>query len=251
MEGPVPRRRRLPTVAWAATVLALLVLPPALSTGQGTGTTTTEAPPAEPTPLTPADPQQGTGGSGGSGGAAQQPAEEPAPTATTSTDEPDLATASATKRQQAKAAGSLTVSIGDNFYSPRNVTIDVGDTITWRNNGAAQHSATADDGSFDTGVFGPGASRSHKFNSAGSFPYFCTVHGQAQSGTVTVSSGGGGGGGGGGGQSEAAAVASSGAAGSSSSLPSTGSDVLPPMAVGLLLLLAGLALRLRDWFGPA
>ena len=230
-------------------MLALLVLPPALSTGQGTADPSADAPATEPVTTTPAQPPQDQQGNGSGDGAAEpQPAEEPAPTSSATAEKPDIASASS--KQDAKIAGSLTVSVGDNFYSPRNVTIDVGDTVTWRNNGAADHSATADNGSFDTGVFGPGASRSHTFNSAGSFDYFCTVHGQSQSGTVTVSSTGGGGGGGGG-QSEAAAVGSSGAAGSSSSLPSTGSDVLPPMAVGLLLLLAGLALRLRDWFGPA
>jgi plastocyanin len=233
-------------------VLALLVLPPALSTGQE-GAPATDPPGAGTVPPDPpAAPPQGGNGGGAAGGAADdapQPAAGPEPAETAST--VDLAAASQDK-EKAKPAGSLTVSVGDNFYSPRSVTIDVGDTVTWSNNGAAQHSATADDGSFDTGVFGPGASRSHTFNSAGTFDYFCTVHGQAQSGTVTVAStGGGGGGGGGGGQSEAAAVASDGAAGSSTSLPSTGWNALPPMIVGVLLLLAGFALRLRDWFGPA
>ena len=147
-------------------------------------------------------------------------------------------------------AEDRTVAAPDYKFAPKNVSIDVGDTITWRNNGVAQHSATANNGSFDTGVFGPGASRSHTFSQAGSFSYFCTVHGQSQSGTVTVASTGGGGGGGGD-QSEAAAVASEDAAGSSSSLPSTGSNAIPPMVAGLLLLLAGLSLRLRNWFGPA
>ena len=178
------------------------------------------------------------------------PAPAPAPQTIATGDQAEV---SAPKQERfAAAASSLTVSIGDNFYSPASVTIDVGDTVTWTNNGQAQHSATASDGSFDTGIFGPGGSRSHTFNQAGSFDYFCSVHGTAQSGTITVASassagggGSGGGGGGGGGPSEADAVASSDAGGSSSSLPSTGSDLLPPLAVGLLLLVGGLALRLR------
>jgi len=255
MERPaLTSASRLPTVAWAATVLALLVLPPALSTGQEAGAPATDPPTADPGPADPlADPPQGghggpgDGNGAGDGGGGQVPAESPEPIATTTT--ADVSAASA-KKSTARAAGSQTVSIGDNFYSPASVSIDVGDTITWSNNGAAQHSATASDGSFDTGVFGPGASRSHTFNQAGSFNYFCTVHGTAQSGTVTVAGSGGGGGGGGGGQSEAAAVASDDAAGSSSALPSTGSNAIPPMVVGLLLLVSGLALRLRNWFGP-
>ena len=93
------------------------------------------------------------------------------------------------------------MSIGDNFYAPESVTINAGDTVTWNNDGAAQHSATADDGSFDTGVFNGGQSRSETFTTAGTISYFCTVHGQAQSGTIKVLSSGGGGGGGSGGSS--------------------------------------------------
>ena len=68
------------------------------------------------------------------------------------------------------------------------VSIFAGESITWRNNGQAQHSATANDGSFDTGVFGPGASRSESFASPGTFSYYCVVHGLSQSGTVNVAS---------------------------------------------------------------
>lgn len=239
---------RFATVAWAATVLALLVIPPALSAGQQAG-----EPAAEPTPPPasepPAAPPQSGQGSEQQDGGPPAPAPAPAPQPAAAAADEDVAVKSQAK-PQAKPAASQTVSVGDNFYSPRSVTINIGDTITWTNNGSADHSATADNGSFDTGVFGPGGSRSHTFTQAGTFDYFCTVHGQAQSGTVTVASSGGGGGGGGG-QSEAAAVASEDAAGTSSSLPSTGSETLPPMVVGLLLLLAGLALRFRDWFGPA
>jgi plastocyanin len=156
---------------------------------------------------------------------------------------------SATPDQEgiARAAGSVTVSMGDNFYSPASVSIDIGDTVTWTNGGQAQHSATATDGSFDTGVFGPGGSRSNTFTQAGTFNYFCTVHGNAQSGTVTVASASGGGDG----PSEADAVASGGAGGSSTGLPASGSNALPPLVVGLLLLAAGLAIRLRARPGAA
>jgi plastocyanin len=152
---------------------------------------------------------------------------------------------------QATIAASATVSAGDNFFSPASVTVAVGDTVSWRNTGQAQHSATANDGSFDTGVFGPGQSRSHTFNSAGSFSYFCTVHGQSQSGTVRVlaASGGGGGGGGGGAdtaQSEAAAVASPDAAGTSTTLPATGFAALGLALIGFVLLASGHVVKRLD-----
>jgi LPXTG-motif cell wall-anchored protein len=149
-----------------------------------------------------------------------------------------------------KAASAL-VSVGDNFYSPATVSIAVGDTVTWRNNGQAQHSATASNGSFDTGVFGAGQSRSHTFNTAGTFSYFCTVHGTAQSGTVRVAAASGVGGGGGGnddtgataGQSEADAVASAGAAGDANTLPLTGFASMGLAIIGLVLVASGMAVR--------
>ena len=98
-------------------------------------------------------------------------------------------------------AASKAVSIGDNFYSPASVTISAGDTVTWTNNGAAPHTVTADDGSFDSSPNCPanidaclqaGDTYSHTFSSAGTFGYFCKVHGQSMSGTVVVQGGGGG-----------------------------------------------------------
>jgi hypothetical protein len=98
-------------------------------------------------------------------------------------------------------------------------------------------------------VFNGGQSRSETFTTAGDVPYFCTVHGQAQSGTVKVlaASGGGNSGGGGSGattgDSEAAAVASAGAAGSSTSLPATGVVAIALFAIGLGLVGGGSYLK--------
>ena len=51
-----------------------------------------------------------------------------------------------------------------------------GDTVTWSNNGPTGHSATANDGSFDTGILQKGSSGSHTFSQAGTFSYICTPH---------------------------------------------------------------------------
>jgi plastocyanin len=237
--------------AIAILVLAAIVATPALSAAQDTGTVT--APP-EPilSPEQSSPPADAVEPSGEPGDAneAEPAGGTPAP--------PPAAPAPAETRSAgggvARAAASASVSIGDNFFSPASVSISVGDTVTWANNGQAQHSATANNGSFDTGVFGPGSSRSQTFNRAGTFSYYCTVHGQSQSGTVRVlaaSSGGGNGGGGGSagssaaGTSEAAAVASPDAAGTSSSLAATGLEALGLTAIGLALLGGGMAIRRR------
>jgi len=72
-----------------------------------------------------------------------------------------------------------------NAYSPNPVTISVGGTVTWVNNDVTAHTATANDGSFDSGSIASGGRFSRTFNSAGSFPYRCTLH-PGMVGTVTV-----------------------------------------------------------------
>lgn len=88
-------------------------------------------------------------------------------------------------KRKAVAAASTTVTIKDFDFAPAAVTVNVGDTVTWSNAGPSAHSATANDGSFDTGVYGEGGSRSHTFDQAGTFSYICTPH-PFMKGTVTV-----------------------------------------------------------------
>jgi plastocyanin len=60
---------------------------------------------------------------------------------------------------------------GTPHYVPPAVTIRVGDTLTWVDRDTGDHSATSDDGKFDTGVLSPNQSRSIKFTTSGTFPY--------------------------------------------------------------------------------
>jgi LPXTG-motif cell wall-anchored protein len=141
--------------------------------------------------------------------------------------------------------------MGDFFFSAASVTIDVGDTVTWHNSGQAPHTATASDGSFDTGTINSGGSGSHTFNSAGTFSYICTIHPNMH-GTVRVLSSSGSGGSGGGasstssGTSESSAVASPDAAGTSTTLPMTGMAVGALALIGAALLASGLLVRRTD-----
>jgi len=71
-------------------------------------------------------------------------------------------------------------------------TIHVGDTVQW-NWLSGTHSTTSGicpngcipDGTWDSGVES-GATFQHTFPSAGSYPYFCRVHGTMMQGTVIV-----------------------------------------------------------------
>jgi LPXTG-motif cell wall-anchored protein len=238
-------------------MFAAVLAPPALSAAQQDPAAAQPAPATAPPAPAPApgppaaEPDEAPDANGKPGAEKEDPAPEPAAEAAAPAQPVPTPTA-ASKQPKAVAAASALVSVGDNFYSPATVSIAVGDSVTWRNNGQAPHSATANNGSFDTGVFNAGQSRSHTFNSAGTFTYFCTVHGSAQSGTVRVAAASGGGGGGDDagssatGQSEADAVASAEAAGDANTLPMTGYASGALALVGLMLLAAGVFMRRFD-----
>lgn len=62
-------------------------------------------------------------------------------------------------------------------YVPATLSIDVGDTVVWKNNDPSfPHTVTASNGSFDSGQMGPGATFPFTFNSAGTFAYYCFNH---------------------------------------------------------------------------
>jgi len=94
------------------------------------------------------------------------------------------------------ASGS-TVTVGNDFYNPAQMTVPVGTTVTWQwAAGDTLHSVTFDDG--PTSEIQSSGTFQRAFGTAGTYTYFCKVHGRAiMSGTVTVGSGGTGGGTGG------------------------------------------------------
>ncbi len=82
----------------------------------------------------------------------------------------------------ARAARTWSVSIGDNYYSPQTVTISIGDTVTWNNQGSMVHTVTADPNQtlyFNSGDMGGGNTFSFTFNVAGNFTYSCAYHDMA------------------------------------------------------------------------
>jgi plastocyanin len=104
-----------------------------------------------------------------------------------------VALAAITASSASAAAISVTVGPGGSIsYSPANATINAGDTVQWVWSTAfPEHSTTSGiaptpDGIWDSGIFGAPHSFSHTFTSAGTFHYFCRVHGSAMTGTITV-----------------------------------------------------------------
>lgn len=82
-------------------------------------------------------------------------------------------------------AANAGVAMSGAQFVPSAVTVNVGDSVTWTNQDGIPHSARADNGSFDTGVFSTG-SRPVTFGQAGTFGYFCAVHPSTMRGTVNV-----------------------------------------------------------------
>ena len=98
------------------------------------------------------------------------------------------------------AGGARAVNVGqggmnfvDQVSGNSTTTIPVGTTVTWTWVGSP-HSVTSgacppcqhDDNFGTEQSFSPPHTFSFTFNTPGSFPYFCTVHGQAMTGTVVV-----------------------------------------------------------------
>jgi plastocyanin len=68
------------------------------------------------------------------------------------------------------------VEIADFAYAPDPVTVQVGGKVTWLNQDSAPHTATAEDGSFDTGTLEEGKLKSETFKQPGTYAYICQIH---------------------------------------------------------------------------
>ena len=150
------------------------------------------------------------------------------------------------------AAANGAVTIKDFEFVQTSVTVNVGDSVTWLNQGPTAHTATANDGSFDSGNLSKGKSFSHKFTKAGTYSYFCKPHPFMKARVVVTgagSSGSGGsdsGGSSGSGSSGDAGSGSAGAtadSGSGDSLAKTGVDLIPWALFGFSLFAFGAAMR--------
>ena len=70
-------------------------------------------------------------------------------------------------------------------FDTDNLSVAAGQTVTWTNTGAQQHTVTADDTSLDSGLIDPGNTFSFEFDTPGIYTYHCTPHPWMKS-TITV-----------------------------------------------------------------
>jgi plastocyanin len=103
-------------------------------------------------------------------------------------------TANVTTSNSAAVTGSITTvsivvgsSVPSNgqFYEPNPARTTVGSMVTWVNDDTAPHTVTSGtverntptpDGRFDSGIMNPGGSFPFVFDSAGEYPYYCSIH---------------------------------------------------------------------------
>lgn len=82
-------------------------------------------------------------------------------------------------------ADTVTVNIQDFQFLQRNVTVNLGDSVKWINQGPSTHTSTSDTGLWDSSNLIPGAKFSRVFDKAGKFAYHCSIH-QGMTGIVNV-----------------------------------------------------------------
>ena len=96
---------------------------------------------------------------------------------------------------------TVTVEISDNVFTPRNIRVDPGTEVIFENVGVYEHNVLpAAEGAFEPidtdtvfpAIDGPGGSDTRLFETAGDYPYYCSVHGVAtagQTGYILVGNG--------------------------------------------------------------
>ena len=124
------------------------------------------------------------------------------------------------------------VSLTGVCFTPTVARVDVGDTVTFRNNDPMTHMVTGAGGSFgDHAEIASTESVSHRFTEAGVFPYYCVLH-PAMVGAVVVGDG---------------APAATGAATATGGSGGAGNLAGVAAGAGAVVTLAGLAAARRRW----
>jgi plastocyanin len=94
-------------------------------------------------------------------------------------------TVNASTRPTVSQARHVRLAIRNYDFVPKSVTVRVDTRVTWINDDATAHTATADHGGFDTGTVAPTVSRTVDFKHPRTFTYHCAFH-AFMTATVTV-----------------------------------------------------------------
>lgn len=78
------------------------------------------------------------------------------------------------------------VSIVDFDFTPKNTTVNPGDTVKWTNTGIFSHTSTSDEGIWDSPLIGSGGTFTRQFFAARRYPYHCKPHFLTMFDTINV-----------------------------------------------------------------
>jgi plastocyanin len=95
------------------------------------------------------------------------------------------ATQTTTKPATTIPGPTVSVIIEKGAFSPKELTIAAGTTVTWTNREDIQHMLIDRAGSFGSPIFGKGETFSNTFKKPGTYPYYCKVQAFI-TGTITV-----------------------------------------------------------------
>jgi len=74
------------------------------------------------------------------------------------------------------APGGSQVTIQNFAFSPAELTVPVGTTVTWTNDDSTNHTVTSNDAVFESATLAAGDTFDFTFTQAGEFPYHCSLH---------------------------------------------------------------------------
>ncbi len=108
---------------------------------------------------------------------------------------PDQPSHSPQQQPATGTGGSANAGIKDQAYTPANLAVNAGDSVTWTNNETKESSiphtvSSSGGGPLKSGSMQPGATYSYTFANPGTYNYVCDVHPNMK-GSVTVKGGGG------------------------------------------------------------
>ena len=89
----------------------------------------------------------------------------------------------------------IEVAMQDFMFVPMNITVNVGDTVRWTNQGMSSHTSTSgascnSDGKWDSGLLSTGESYEYVFKESGTYFYYCKSHcSMGMMGTIMVNNG--------------------------------------------------------------
>jgi plastocyanin len=83
------------------------------------------------------------------------------------------------------SAADIEVKIGNFTFNPKQITVNVGDTVVWINHDDIPHTVASQTQAFRSKALDTDDKFSFTFATPGTYPYFCALHPQ-MTGTIVV-----------------------------------------------------------------